>query len=293
MANNYVCHPGNESEWKAVANEFERKWNFHNCIGAIDGKHIVMQAPARSGSFFFNYKKSHSIVLMAVCNANYEFTLIDIGDTGRNNDGGVFGNSDMGVALESKLLHIPEPEELSNIGVNFPYVLIGDEAFPLKNYLMKPYPREVLAIKERIFNYRLSRARRIIENSFGILAARCRIFRRPIITQEKVVINVTKAATALHNYLMHGRQFEPSNRYCPDRFVDYETTVGLQEGGWRREVVDYQGLAPLQQQLGSNNFTRNAKVVRELFRDYFNSPQGQVPWQYQMVTSTHNTFDME
>ena len=148
LANNYVCHPGNESEWKAVANEFERKWNFHNCIGAIDGKHIVMQAPARSGSFFFDYKKSHSIVLMAVCNANYEFTLIDIGDTGRNSDGGVFGNSDMGVALESKLLHIPEPEELSNTGINFPYVLIGDEAFPLKNYLMKPYPREVLAIRE-------------------------------------------------------------------------------------------------------------------------------------------------
>lgn len=135
-------------------NEFERKWNFANCVGAVDGKHIVMQAPARSGSFFFNYKKSHSIVLMAVCNANYQFTLLDIGDTRRNSDGGVFGHSDMGMAFESNLLKIPDKTELSGTKFKYPYVLVADEAFPLKTYLMKPYPREVLAIKERIFNYR-------------------------------------------------------------------------------------------------------------------------------------------
>ena len=156
---------------------------------------------------------------------------------------------------------------------------------------MKPYPRHVLTLKERIFNYRLSRARRIIENSFGILAARCRIFRKPIIAKEEVVINVTKAATALHNFLMHGRQFEASGRYCPPTFIDRDTPDGLQEGEWRYEVRDYEGLAPLQRQLGSNNYSRNAKFVKELFRDYFNSPAGQVPWQYEMVTSTSNTFD--
>ena len=90
---------------------------------------------------------------------------------------------------------------------------------------------------------------------------------------------------------MYGRQFEASNRYCPVNFADYETPDGLQEGRWRYEIRDYEGLAPLQRQLGSNNYSRNAKCVRELFRDYFNSPAGQVPWQYQMVTSTSNTFD--
>ena len=172
-----------------------------------------MQAPSRSSSFFFNYKKSHSIVLMAICDANYEFTLVDIGDTGRNSDGGVFRNSKMGIAFESKLLHIPEPSEPTDSSIKLPYVLIRDKAFPLKNYLMKPYPKEILSLKERIYNYRLSCAHKIIENAFGILAARCRIFRKPIIAKEKVVINVAKAATALHNYLMHGRQFEPLNQY--------------------------------------------------------------------------------
>ena len=160
---------------------------------------------------------------MAVCNANYQFTLLDIGDTGRNRDDGIFGNSDMGIAFEANLLKIPDPKEPSGTEIKCPYVLVGDEAFPLKTYLMKPYHRHVLILKERIFNYRLSRARRIIENSFGILAARCRIFRKPIIAKEEVVINVTKASTALHNFLMHGRQFEASGRYCPPTFIDRDS----------------------------------------------------------------------
>ena len=69
-------------QWKKVARGFEEKWNFPHCIGAIDGKHVVIQAPANSGSMFFNYKKSFSIVLLAVCNSNYEFSMVDIGGQG-------------------------------------------------------------------------------------------------------------------------------------------------------------------------------------------------------------------
>ena len=84
----FIKAPNTEEEWIKIADQFEEKWDFGNCIGAIDGKHVVMQAPPRSGSYFFNYKKTHSIVLMAVVDSNYQFTLVDIGDSGRQSDGG-------------------------------------------------------------------------------------------------------------------------------------------------------------------------------------------------------------
>ena len=285
----YLKCPQNEEEWKKVAEGFDRKWNFPHCLGAIDGKHVVMQAPARSGSSFFNYKKTHSIVLLAVCDAQYKFILVDIGDSGRNSDGGVFTSSNLGYAIDHNLLGMPKPEEIGSSGQFFPYVFVGDEAFRLSEYMMKPYPREILALLEMIFNYRLSRARRVIENTFGIAAARFQILRRPIIGKVDLVVGVTKAVVALHNYLMHGKSFE-TNVYCPPGFSDSQTGSGVRRGAWRNEVNSIDGLVDIPR-LGSNNYTKRAREIRECFRNYFSSPEGEVPWQYEYVTSTHDRFD--
>ena len=72
--------PCTENEWTAIANEFEYKWNFPHAIGALDGKHVVMQTPHSSSSTYFNYKKTHSIVLLTVCNASYEILVVKVTD---------------------------------------------------------------------------------------------------------------------------------------------------------------------------------------------------------------------
>lgn len=282
LENGYLKAPRNESDWLAISEDFERKWNFGNCIGAIDGKHVIMQAPARSGSQYFNYKKSHSIVLMAVVNANYEFILVDIGEAGRQSDGGVFSHSNLGIAFEQKLLKIPEPRALPGSIKKFPFVLVGDEAFPLKDYLVKPYPRDSLQIKEKIANYRISRARRLVENVFGICASRFRIFRRPIIADVETVTSATKAVVAIHNYLMAGRRFGENQEYYASQYSDEEVnTDGVEMG---------EGLLPLRR-AGSNNYSKSAKEIRDDFRDYFNSNEGSVPWQWETVLRTHDPFD--
>ena len=73
-----------------------------------------MQAAAGTGSSFFNYKKTHSIVLLAVCNARYQFSLVDIGDSGRQSDGSVSAYSHLGHVIENNLLNIPQPCGVEN-----------------------------------------------------------------------------------------------------------------------------------------------------------------------------------
>ena len=75
-----VLHcPKSEKDWKEVAAGFTSRCNYHNSLGAVDGKHIVTKKPLNAGSYYYNYKDFHSIVLMAVVDATYKFLLWMLG----------------------------------------------------------------------------------------------------------------------------------------------------------------------------------------------------------------------
>ena len=116
--------------------------------------------------------------MMGLVDAEYKFIYLYIGCNGRISDGGVFAGCSLAEAMYKRLLNIPEPTELlGNIGL-MSYHIIGDDAFPLRDDLMKPFPFRNMSKEQKVYNYRLSRARRVAENAFGILCSRFR-FSKP------------------------------------------------------------------------------------------------------------------
>lgn len=225
---------------------------------------MTIHAPANCGSEFFNYKGTHSIILLALVDDNYCFSYINVGCSGRQSDGGVFQQSSLFEALENGLL--PDGG-----------FIVGDDAFSLKTYLMKPYSKVTLSENQKIFNYRLSRARRIVENAFGILLSRFRIFEKPMACLPETVDKIIKASCALHNYLRSTSQ----NTYTPNGSLDEEDRESgqIRPGSWRNESNIP---LPSIRTLGSNHSSRRARELRDRLCQYFVG-EGAVPWQQRMI----------
>jgi len=150
----FMKTPSSEQEWEIVAEGFWKEWNFPNCVGALDGKHIAMTPPPGSGTEYYNYKGGFSIVRMAMVDSDYRFIYPDVGTNGKISDGGVFGKSTLKRKLEMQELSIPPLKRLPYSQKQTPFVVVADDAFGLKPYLMRPYPGTGLTHAERIYNYR-------------------------------------------------------------------------------------------------------------------------------------------
>ncbi|XP_039282953.1 protein ALP1-like [Nilaparvata lugens] len=180
----YIKLPKTPEAWKEVSKVFKTKWNLPHCIGALDGKHIILQAPINSGTEYSNYKSNFSIVLFALVDANANFIFADVGCQGRISDGGVFRGSTLHRMIEKNRLGLPMDEKLPGRSMSepVPYFFAGDSAFTLSDNLMKPYHGDYpKGTPQRIFNYRLSRARQVVKDAFGILSAEFRVLRKPMI----------------------------------------------------------------------------------------------------------------
>lgn len=191
-----------EERWLNVSDRYWELWNLPNCVGSLDGKHIRIKAPPKSGSAFYNYKGYFSVVLLAVADADGIFLSVNVGEYGRNSDGRVLKESSFGKALFSGHLRLPEPAPLpGDVNKLFPFYFVADEAFPLTNNIMKPYARRQLTNENRIFNYRLSRGRRSVECAFGMLTSKFRLLETPICCDINKIDNIIQALCVLHNFI--------------------------------------------------------------------------------------------
>ncbi|CAD7088081.1 unnamed protein product [Hermetia illucens] len=182
----YIKLPQDTGDWRVVANNFDKNWNFPHCCGAMDGKHVLIRCPQNSG------------------------------------------------------------REITRNSPN------------------------------RIFNYRLSRARRIVENAFGLLAAVFRIFRKPLeLTELETAIDVVLCCIYLHNFLR--KQSSSRNIHAPFGTFDSEdASCGeIIPGSWRKTTQSDRGLQPLSSI--PRKPSNDAKEIRNEFQQYFLSEE--VQWQ--------------
>jgi len=265
--------PTTPEEWQPIADQFKERWNFPHALGALDGKHVAIRSPKNSGSLYYNYKGFFSIVLMALVDADYKFIWVEAGASGSASDAQLFQACELRDAIESGEIGFPAPEPLPNDDRDTPYFLIGDEAFPLKSWMMKPYSRKNLHHDERIFNYRLSRARRVVENAFGIMANRFGVLLTTIKLEKDTVEEVVMACCTLHN-IMRIRYPQAQNALLDTENEDHE----IIPGAWREDVNWTES-----ENIRGPYATVEAKQQRIYLKHYCNSEAGSVPWQDRMI----------
>ena len=258
-----------KEDWEDIEKGFRHRWDYPHCFGAIDGKHVVVECPPNSGSDNFNYKGQFSINLMAMVNHTYKFTYVYVGSPGSNSDGAVLRNAKFGRALFEEKLDVPDAQEMPYCpDLVLPFVVVADEAFPLSPNLMRPYPKirnAIIPWDQQVYNYRHSRARRIVENAFSILTARWCIYTRRICLNPSNAVAVVLATVALHNYLTEDKTYEViMNELCA--------------GGQPLPAISLQDIRNLR----GYRANEESLAIRDGFKHYFNN-HGALDWQENLI----------
>lgn len=192
---------------------------------------------------------------------------------GAASDAQIYNASELKQCFEGGSLNIPDPTPLPNDTQDVPFFIVADDAFALKPNLMKPYGGRGRDKEERIFNYRLSRARRVVENAFGILASRFQVLMTTMGHDPATVRLIVTTCMVMHN-LMRIRYSQMQNQ-----LVNRHGAHANPAGQWRVA----RNLEDTVRQPGPNIDNREGKKQRNLLRHWCNSEAGEVPWQDNMI----------
>ena len=250
-------------DWLEVESIFHRRWNILHAVGALNGKHIPIRCPWRGGSLYHNYKGFHSIVLLSLVDGDYKFLWVDVGADGSSSDAQIFKHCNLRHKIEDSSIGFPESESLGIGGPKVNFFILRDNSFPLKLMLMKPYSRRSMELVERVFNYRISQGRWVVENAFGILKSRFRIFQSPMQQEPPLLARVVMACLVLHNLLR----------------IRYPTGQADGFGGKGQPPIVLEGNDIPHD---DRNPLEAAKKQRNILRDYFLN-EGQVLWQMNRI----------
>ncbi len=207
---------------------------------------------------------------MALVDSNYRFTMVDVGATGSDRDSYVFCNSALGMQFMNDTLPLPSPKGLSGSKTIAPFVLVGDEAFPPKENLLKPFSCRSITeenIMQRVFNYHLSQARMTVECAFGIMTQCFRCLSHKMSCSYDTAEAVVKAVCILYNYLLK------------KDLLASEVQQDMYKLG---KKLNYAGsFKPFTPR--GHHPSQCITAIRNVFTQHFMATIGEVPWQYRCV----------
>lgn len=217
---------------------------------------IVLPVLMANMSQHYNYKGFFSVVLQGLVDAKYKFLSVDVGAYGRQSDSGVFSHSNLYQHIETGSFPFPKPRQIPGTTMTLPYVILGDQGYPLKEYLLRPYPtaKDELPREIEIYNYRLSRARRSVECAFGILVSKWRCFKTELQVESHHVDKLVLTACLLHNILVDKEG------------IDESTLQKISTENTRNDVKSTN-----RGQRHFNRAGRDAYYIRDQFKLYFNT----------------------
>ena len=222
----YIRFPTGDA-LKSVVEGFEEKWGYPQCLGAIDGSYIPISAPELNHTDYYNRKGWYSMTVQAIVDHDYVFRDICVGWAGSVHDARVFANSLIYKKITEDNL-LADVSFRNMLGKKIPVCLIGDSAYPLNTWLMKPFTDNLcLSPQQKYFNYRLSRARIVIENAFGRLKARWRRLMKRNDMHTVHIPTVIAACCILHNICeIHGECFNDAWLLSESEF-EHPTSTSL------------------------------------------------------------------
>ena len=191
--------PKTQDDFMKKMLDMDEFWQFPCCWAAIDGCHIPIKCPPgglEACKEYHNFKNFYSIVLMGLVDSHYRFVWGSCGFPGNSHDAVIFRSTDLWNSIQEGFI----PTIGKAVGdITVPPLIVGDSAFPLRSWLMKPFTNAVLTPQQHYFNYRLSRARMVTEAAYGQLKGRWRVLLRKSESSRDQARITTLACMVLHN----------------------------------------------------------------------------------------------
>ena len=197
LRDEYVKFPETIAEVSSLIATFGDLTNLPNVVGVIDGSHIRIKAPNDSAPDYFSLYQQHDFIIQAIVDGKKVFMDFACGYPGSMHDARVLRRSTIFQSAEQKNVRTQPTVNVN--GHDIGLYPLGDSAYPLSPWLMKPYPEGTRDPREIAFNEELSSARVKVECAFGVLKSRWRILLKRFDCRIPFAVRNAVASAVLHN----------------------------------------------------------------------------------------------